>query len=192
MLYQTRAQELVALAAEAAQWLVGRTQSRRERWAAANAERQGAETYLPLVLERGSYLLRKGHRTQMTPGARYRSSRVTPLFPGYIFIRTLQWRYLLGTFGLIDLVRSGELPSIVPQTIIDDLRKREAEGIVQLPEAQKYLFHDNDAVRVIDGPFAGKQGIVTGYTAVERVRVLLDLLGRKVPTLIGEGQLELV
>jgi transcriptional antiterminator RfaH len=180
------------LADAAAQWLVGRTRPRQERWAAFNARRQGVETYLPMVCEPRIRELRKGERTEMRPGHVYRSSRVAPLFPGYLFLRTLQWRFLLGTFGMLDLIRHGDQPSAVPQAVIDDLKKREADGMVQLPEPPKYLFHDNDEVRVVDGPFAGRNGLVAGYTAVERVRVLLDLLGRKVPVLIAEEQLELL
>lgn len=167
------------LADEAAVWLVGRTRPRQERVAAFNCDRQGVEAYLPLIME----------RNVISRGRLYRS-RLSPLFPGYLFIRTLQWRFLLGTFGLIDLIRSNEKPIPVSPDIIDDLKQREADGMVQLPDVPKNMFHADDRVRVIDGPFTGKLGLVAGYTAIERVRVLLDLLGRKVPVLIAEGQLE--
>lgn len=166
---------------DTAGWFVGRTQPQRERWAAENCLRQGAESYLPYIIE----------RNVMSRG-RMIASRLKPLFPGYLFIRTMagQWRFLLGTFGLIDLVRCGEFPSTVSQDIIDDLRQREAEGAVQLPEAQRRLFGEDDPVRIAEGPFEGRQGLVAGYDAAERVQVLLDLLGRKVPVLFAEGQLE--
>lgn len=163
-------------------WFVGRTQPSRERWAAENCLRQGAETYLPLIIERNVVV--RGRKLVQ---------RLRPLFPGYLFIRTLgQWHFLCGTFGLINLIMTGESPASIPQTIIDDLKQREADGAVQLPTQVTRAFDPKDPVRIADGPFEGRIGLVDGYTDSERVRVLLDLLGRKVPALFDEGQLEAV
>lgn len=165
----------------ATDWFVGRTQPQRERWAAENCLRQGADSYLPMIVERNVVV-----RGRMV------KSRLRPLFPGYLFISVPsgQWRFLCGTFGLIDLIRSGDQPSTIPNTIIEDLRQREAEGAIQLPEAQQHLFDTNDSVRISEGPFEGRTGLVAGYSDWERVQVLLDLLGRKVAVLFAEGQLE--
>lgn len=161
-------------------WFVARTQPSRERWAAENCLRQGAEAYLPFIIERN--VISRG---------RLLASRLKPLFPGYLFVRTFsgQWRFLRGTFGLIDVMLFGDTPATVSQAIIEDLKQREADGAVQLPPTQRRLFDEKDSVRVADGPFEGKLGLVEGYNDADRVRVLLDLLGRKVPVLFAEGQL---
>jgi transcription antitermination factor NusG len=161
-------------------WFVGRTQSQRERWAAENCRRQGAETYLPFIVER-----------DVVVRGRLIKSRLRPLFPGYLFILVPsgQWHFLNGTFGLIGLIQSGLQPATISETIIEDLRQREVDDAVQLPEYQRRQFTKYDAVRISEGPFEGRCGLVDGYTDSERVHVLLDLLGRKVPLLFAEGQL---
>jgi transcriptional antiterminator RfaH len=162
-------------------WFVAKTQPRRERWAAENCARQGAECYLPFTIERN-----------VVVNGRLLSSRLKPLFPGYLFIRTLvgQWHFLRGTFGIADLIRNGDTPSTISNDIIEDLRLRESEGAVELPDAP--LYAENDPVRIIEGPFQGFKGLVSGYSGNERVKVLLELMGRKVNTLFGEGQLEAI
>ena len=87
-------------------WFVARTQPLRERWAAENCRRQGAETYLPQIEESARVV---------TAGRVIATLRPRPLFPGYLFVRTVgqQWRFLLGTFGVIDLIATSNTPSQV-------------------------------------------------------------------------------
>ena len=161
-------------------WFVVRTQGSRERWAAENCFKQGAETYLPQIEE----------ATRVRVAGRMISVlRPKPLFPGYLFVRTekYQWRFLLGTFGVIDLIMSGSDPVRVRNDIIQDLRQRTANGCVQLPK--QTLFNADDSVRPTEGAFEGLTGLVEGYASSKRVQVLLDLLGRKVSVLFDENQL---
>jgi transcription antitermination factor NusG len=162
-------------------WFVARTQRSRERWAAENCYRQGAEVYSPQIQEMSKAL---------SAGRVITVARLKPLFPGYLFVRTDgQWRFLLGTFGVIDLILGGGgEPSRVKQVTIDELKSRELGGFIKLPEPQR-MFTMDDTVRPQEGPFEGCVGLVAGYTDNERVRVLLDFLGRKVPVLFDEGQL---
>jgi transcription antitermination factor NusG len=163
-------------------WFVVRTQPCRERWAAENCHRQGAETYLPQIEE---------STRVVTAGRMLTTLRPKPLFPGYLFVRTLgyQWRFLLGTFGVIDLIANANGPSRLRHSVIEDLRQRERGGFVQLPKVVT-RFSPTDKVRPNEGAFEGITGLVEGYVSAKRVQVLLDFLGRKVPVLFAEEQLD--
>jgi len=58
---------------------------------------------------------------------------------------------------------------------IDDLRKRERNGLIKLPK--RPALQPGDQVRILQGPFAGQLGLYAGMRPHERVLVLLQLLG---------------
>lgn len=170
-------------------WFVVRTHHKREPWACENISRQGADYYLPLIIE--------NTRTSRKKGPAVVEARPRSLFPGYVFVKTEgQWRFLLGTFGVIGVIMQGADPAVVPEQIIADLRAREdANGIIQLPgrpEGLSSRFKVGDQVRVAEGPYSGYIGIYDGVKSKEREQVLLDFLGRKTRVLIGIEHLESV
>ena len=80
-------------------------------------EQAGYEVYLPLVCWRTS---------------RTRATRVSALFPGYIFVRVEQlWRDISRLPGVIRPVMSGEESAHVPDEIIAEIRSREQNGFVR-------------------------------------------------------------
>lgn len=155
-------------------WILAVTQPRREKWAAENVKRQGLECYLPML----------------APECSGKHARFVPLFPRYLFVEIVQaWHFLLSTYGVQTVVVNGVSPVRVPRRIITDLKARENEqGYIHLPERQR--FNRNDPVRVSAGPFAGRIGLYAGQTAANRVRVLLECLGGRVPMLLAENQVE--
>lgn len=166
-------------------WVVARTQPRRERWAAENITRQGACPYMPRYSELAPSPTISGRLIR----------KELPLFPSYIFVKLMdgRWRFLLGTFGLMGLIMGTDGPTRVPEHVIAELRKREGpDGMIRLPPApvKRSRFTAGKAIRVIRGPFQGRVGIYQGSTAAERERVLLNVLGRLTPVLIGEELLE--
>jgi transcriptional antiterminator RfaH len=71
------------------------------------------------------------------------------------------------------------VPAVVPQTIIEGLKRREdANGLVQLEHRPR--FAPGDKIRVLNGAFCDCLGLFEGISGQERVAILLDLLGRKV------------
>ena len=165
-------------------WIVARIHHQREKWACENIMRQGAIPYLPMFAER-KVTGRK--RKIITLRPRY-------LFPGYGFIKTDgRWRFLMSTFGVMDIVLSGSSPAVLPDAEIERLKAREdADGFVVLPKPTKdgERFERGVEVRVSGGLYSGYKGIYQGCSSQERQEVLLDYLGRKTRFLIEDEHLE--
>jgi transcriptional antiterminator RfaH len=99
-----------------------------------------------------------------------------PLFPGYCFLTVeAQWYAARWSIGVIGLIMDGVRPARVADQIIDELRKRERNGLIELP--MRPGLKPGDQVRILQGPFAGHLGLYAGMCAHERVLVLLALLG---------------
>lgn len=100
------------------------------------------------------------------------------MFPGYIFVRMdylNQNRHVRSIRGVITIVGFGDSPAIVPDQIIEDLRRevRDEETIVIQPQIEI-----GEEVNVIAGPFQGIRAVVSRVLpARERVAVLLEVLG---------------
>ena len=103
---------------------------------------------------------------------------VVPLFPGYLFVLVADrgWWTARWTIAVRAIVGThiGELAH-VPDCVISDLRSRERNGLIVLP--QKPGLQRGDRVRVKYGPMAGHLGLYEGQKGSERVMVLLALLG---------------
>lgn len=100
------------------------------------------------------------------------------MFPGYIFARmdyTTQNRHVRSIRGVITIVGFGDNPAIVPEVIVEELRRevRDEETIVIQPEIAI-----GEEVNVVAGPFQGLRAVVSRVLpARERVAVLLEVLG---------------
>ena len=107
--------------------------------------------------------------------SRLREHRIT-LFPGYCFLTVeAQWYAAPWSLGIIGLIMDGIKPARVADHIIDDLRKRERNGLIELPKRPG--LKPGDRVRVLHGPLAGQLRLYAGHRPQERVLVLLALLG---------------
>ncbi len=157
------------------QWYVVLTHAHCEKKAAMHLERQGYGVYLPC------YLKRRRH-------ARKIETVAAALFPRYLFVavdRTVQrWRSISSTVGVSRLVCNGDEPAVVPDAIIEGLKRQEVDGLVRLQ--QRPQFAVGAKVRVLDGVFENHLGLYDGMSDSHRVAVLLDLLGRKVRVLLDD------
>lgn len=166
-------------------WVVAQTNIGRENWAAENVVRQGGEFYLPRIAE----VKRVGKRS---------IASIKPLFPRYLFVFVPggRWHYLLNTFGVSDVIRTGLDPAFVPATEIERLRDREdALGLIRLlPPGQTRLsrFCQGEQVRITEGVFSGLHGVYQGLSGRERADVLLHYLGAARKVRIDEHLLEAV
>lgn len=102
------------------------------------------------------------------------------LFPRYLFIHldnvTDDWRPIRSTYGVANLVRFGDMPAVVPDSLIAEIKARETpQGWHFL---SKYQFKQGDKVRFRDGGVFYTDAIFEQYTGEERVIVLMNLLGQ--------------
>jgi transcription antitermination factor NusG len=99
-----------------------------------------------------------------------------PLFPGYCFLTVeAQWYAARWSIGVIGLIMDGIRPARVADQIIDDLRKRERNGLIELPQLP--ALQPGNQVRILQAPFAGQLGLYAEMRPHERVLVLLPLFG---------------
>jgi transcriptional antiterminator RfaH len=87
-------------------------------------------------------------------------------------------------------IMDGVRPARVADQIIDDLRKRERNGLIELPKRPG--LKPGDQVRILQGPFEGRLGIYAGMRAHERVLVLLALLGGQQRVELAKDAIEAV
>lgn len=162
-------------------WIVAQTQAQREAWAAENVIRQGYRCYFPRYLE---VTVRHGQKIE----------RVRPLFPRYLFVQTRgQWHFLTGTFGVSQVVMVGARAAIIPDRFIAQLQAREGtDGLIILPNEggqQAREYREGDEVQIDDPLLGAHTGIFACREPHDRVRVLLDYLGRSTPVVISASSL---
>jgi len=128
------------------------------RWLAM----KGFDAYCPRLRE---FRIRYGRRLEHRPA----------LFPGYAFVLIrLQWSTIGSTPGVMGLIMNGGGPARVPDRILDEIRQREVDGLIELPKPPE--MRSGDRVRVVAGPFTGQLDLYAGMRPRARVEVLLTLL----------------
>ena len=164
---------------ETKRWYLVYCKPRQETVAKRNLERQGFEIYLPVARQRR----RKLGRPKMV---------IEPMFPRYLFIRLDSqhddWGPIRSTLGVTALVRFGQFPTVVPDDLIHNLRRRDDEdGIQQLPD---YAYRPGESLRIADGVMAGFEGIYLARSAKDRVLVLLQILGQQARVELAQDTIE--
>jgi transcription antitermination factor NusG len=154
-------------------WFAVRVKSNCERMSACSLDHKGYETFLP------TYRCRKrkwGKSMELE----------IPLFPSYLFCRfCFQHRLpILITPGVVHIVGSGSGPIPVPEDEIAAVR-----AIVQANlNAEPWPFLKvGQAVRIVDGPLTGVEGILVNIANRHRLVVSVSLLQRSVAAVIEGG-----
>ncbi len=151
--------------AEAFSWVCIYSAPRREAVAAVNLKNEGYEVYFP------TYLREIKH-------ARHKSVEVRPLFPRYLFARSadagLPLQAMRRVSGVISLV-GGQYPTRVPDSIINYLRS--AEGDDHHIRFGSDRFSSGDRVQILEGPFAGLEGVFMEPSDMRRALILVEFLG---------------
>ena len=152
-------------------WLVCLSKPNQEAIAATNLQRQGFIFYYP------KFLKKTGTKAV-----------IRPLFPRYVFVQVEQlWRSLTGTRGISYLLMSEGGPQTISDSAIDAIRAREGDdGLFQLVKVQTERFKRGETVKAKEGPFAGLPMIYEGMSGHDRVKLLLNLLGRQSVVTIEE------
>ena len=151
-------------------WYVVQTRPHQEQRAEVNLARQGYRVWLP-VMER----------------SRRRAKRIetgrAPLFPQYLFVALdigrEPWRAINGTFGVKRLLADDTHPQALPEEFVAALREATGDDGVSTPALPD--LQPGDDVTIAVGPFVECAAVVLRLAPRERVEVLLEVLGGRVP-----------
>ena len=160
-------------------WCCAQVEPRRERLASYCLGLAGYEIYEPRLREQ--IRSRSGRRIVRTP----------PLFPGYLFLWVVSgWWNARWSPGVVRLIMDGLQPARVSDAIINEIRSRERNGLVELPKL--YGLKPSMRVRVVSGPLSEQIGMVAALRPHERVLVLLQLLGGQQRVELARSAVEVV
>ena len=129
----------------AGEWYVVRSKPHQEYAVESNLSQVGIEVLCPRI--------REERRIR-----RKLQSVVTPLFPGYLFARFClsESRFVMYATGVRNLVSFGHAPAIVQGEIIDGIRERLRDGVIDLKAPS---FTRGDVVRIHEGPLRGLEAV---------------------------------
>jgi transcriptional antiterminator RfaH len=152
-------------------WFCLRTQPKHEHIAATSLRRQvGVPCFSPRLR------FRKATRR----GAVW---FVEAMFPGYLFAEFVfprQHRHVEHSSGVQGIVHFGDYLAIIDPDTIAALREKAGEEEIVTIDPEIKI---GEPVRIAEGPFRGLEAVVTRLLpARERVKVLLEFLGRSVET----------
>jgi transcription antitermination factor NusG len=152
------------------------TRHQHEKTVASSLSKKNYEVYLPLY-----HSLR-----QWQDRAKF---LWLPLFPCYVFVRGGMDRPLqiLTTPGVVQIVKWGGHPAIVPETQMDAVRQILESGLTV--ESHPYL-QVGDRVRVKAGPLTGLEGILARRKGAARLVVSMEILSRSAAVEIEEWNVE--
>lgn len=106
---------------------------------------------------------------------------VEAMFPGYLFARfnyATQRRAVESSHGIRGIVRFGDRLATLPEDTVMALQSHAGIDEVVTIDASLKI---GQPVHIIDGPFRGLEVVITQVLpAKERIRVLLDFLGRSI------------
>jgi transcriptional antiterminator RfaH len=145
-------------------WSAAQLEPNRTRLALHLLDLHGYKTYCPRIRER-----------RISRGRVVEAPR--ELFVGYCFVLIIAGRWWDARWcpGVTRIVLAGERPARVPDAVIDEIRSRERDGLIELPRPPG--LRPGDRVRITAGAFCGHLALYQGQTAHARVAVLLRLLG---------------
>jgi transcriptional antiterminator RfaH len=158
-------------------WYVARTLPNREAGAASQLEAQGFRVFLPRVAR----TVRHARKMRNVRG---------PAFPSYLFVALDlsrdRWRSVNGTYGVAKLVGADESPMPVPRGVVEAILDTVDEtGVCRFDRGLAV----GQRVRVIHGPFAEQLGDLVRLDGAGRVRVLLEIMGGRIPAIVPSSAL---
>lgn len=146
-------------------WYLVRTKQHKEAFVRSMLSRRIPDCFLPLL------------RTSQKQWGRMNSS-IVPLFPGYIFANfnfDMMYKSIQRMPGVVGVVCAGSEPSEVSTAIIHEIKRRESDGVIELPPK---AYRIGEPVNVISGPLSGLNAVFDHYlSGSERVALILTLIG---------------
>ena len=161
-----------------ARWIAVYTIARHEKAVARQLQERKVETFLPVY--------RAVHRWKDR-----RKEVELALFPSYVFVKmaTRDELPMLRLPGVVDVVKFKGEPAVLPEQEIEALRNGLQSNLCAEP--CPYL-RVGRRVRVVRGPMAGAEGLLSRKKERYRVVISVDVLTRSVAVEVDAVDLELV
>src|SRR5262245_55532333 len=102
----------------------------------------------------------------------------------------LQWHAARWAPGTLGLIMDGVGPARVPDNVIDEIRGRERNGLIELTPPPS--LRRGARVRILRGSFCGHLAIYADMKPRERVEILLQLLGGEQRVTLSKGDVAAV
>jgi transcription antitermination factor NusG len=168
--------EAIANPTPSLQWYAIYTRSRHEKAIVARLDSRATETFLPL--HRSRHTWKNGVHVEVD----------APLFPCYLFARiSIQDRLrLLQTPGVLGFAATSAQPTAIPNVEIELLRTA-TEKFKAEPHPYLTL---GDRVRIVVGPLAGMEGVLTRRKQAYRVVLSIEAIMRSIAVEVSEFEIE--
>lgn len=149
-------------------WYLLTSKPSQDQKAQEQLENQGYVVYRPMAVRNRS---RRGKMVKVSES----------LFPRYMFIyldtKSDNWAPIKSTFGVSGIVKFGQEPAKVPDSLIKQLLASTEHYQDQLIDLDN--FKEGDRVVMNDGPFQGLGGVFKSHAGEERVIILLNILSKE-------------
>lgn len=159
-------------------WWVVQTKPQGEALAIEHLHEQKLTAYCPMYQKESI----RGRQLKVT---------TTPLFARYVFVladqAALQTVHTIRfTRGVSQLIKVGEQPTLVKESVIDEIKALETEHLNQT----KHYYKANDKVLITSGLYQGLEAIYQMDDGLERAVVMLNLLQRDTQLTLNKTQLK--
>lgn len=149
-------------------WYCLRTQTKREHIAAKIlAKVDGVEVFCPRI-------------SQVKKTRTGKKRFVVAMFPGYIFAKfnyVQLYRLVMHSLGVTSIVEQGGR-RVVPDAVIHEMQEQLPSGIIEAPDPSLVA---GASVEFVSGSLKGLNAkVLAQLPSGDRVRVLLDFLGREI------------
>ena len=159
-------------------WFAVWTRSRQEKTAAATLESLGVSHFLPLKAE----IRQWSDRTQTI---------MTPLFSGYLFVRTNLSRdsklWVLKTPGVVGFVGNSSGPLPIPDEQIENIRTLLSSG---LDYSVCPMLKEGDRVRVIRGALSGVEGTLIRKNSDAWLVISVEMIKQSITVSVSKYDVE--
>lgn len=158
-------------------WFLAQVKPNADQIAKRNLERQGFKTFQPMEA-----------RTTVRRGKLVDQQR--PFFSGYLFVTypsaPVPWAVVNSTYGVSRLVKLGNKPAIVPNSVMTALLGScDMNGVISVPSDISV----GDKVEVIRGPLVNFIGHVQQLTPDQRALILVDIIGKQTRVMVPTAAL---
>ena len=149
------------------QWYIWYTKPRAEKKVKERLEAKGEEVFLPVYKELRQWSDRKKWIE-------------SPLFSGYIFVRSLSSKFdsIAFTEGVLNFVRYNGKPAMLRLEEVEEIKLLLSD--YQSIEVDDAMFHHGEQVKIIAGPLQGLEGEIINHKGKKRLAVRIEQLGKAI------------